>query len=194
MNKTDWIQTYTGEKFYPLEPALADIDIEDIAHSLSMLCRYNGHTRFFYSVAQHSSLVSFQMQQGSANDAMSALLHDASEAYLSDLPSPLKNLPEFAFYREAEERLQKLIYQQFGVIMRPDLEEKIKKIDREMIAHEAPVVLGDLHPDFKLPDTETIIPIEKWSRKEAKSIFMHRFYSLERAMKFERNISVIERV
>src|SRR5438552_3035736 len=112
--KTDWIQTFTGKKFFPLEPNADDICIEDIAHSLSMQCRFNGHSKQFYSVAQHSVLIASWWFGDYPKLAKYALLHDASEAYLSDIPRPLKQLPEFEFYKKAEQLLQDLIYAKFG--------------------------------------------------------------------------------
>jgi len=82
-----WIQTISGRKFPLAEPDPNQIDIEDIAHALSMLCRFNGHCTQFYSVAEHSMHVSHEI----SNDlALAGLLHDAAEAYLGDVPSPLK--------------------------------------------------------------------------------------------------------
>ena len=94
--------TYTGRQFFPLTPRQEDIDIEDIAHSLSRLCRFNGHCKSFYSVAEHSYRISYIVPP---EFALWGLLHDAGEAYLSDLPRPIKHqIPEFI---EIEERLLK---------------------------------------------------------------------------------------
>lgn len=82
-----WIQTYIGERFYPLEPRVEDINIIDIAHSLSLICRFNGHCKFFYSVAQHSVLLSRLVR----NYKRYALLHDAAEAYFADVSMPVKS-------------------------------------------------------------------------------------------------------
>ncbi|MFG0247924.1 MAG: phosphohydrolase, partial [Phycisphaeraceae bacterium JB051] len=78
-----WIQTYTGKAFYPLREDPGIIDIRDIAHALSLQCRFNGHCSDFYSVAQHSVHVSEVVPQAFA---LWGLLHDAAEAYMSDLP------------------------------------------------------------------------------------------------------------
>lgn len=86
-----FIETYTGRKFYPLsdEP---DFHAEDIAHALAMCCRYNGHGRHFYSVAEHSVIVALLMKDLHLGDPWEGLFHDATEAYLSDIPAPFKQL------------------------------------------------------------------------------------------------------
>lgn len=83
-----WIQTFSGRQFFPLEPRVEDVCIEDIAHGLSNLCRYAGHCECFYSVAQHCLLVSRVVPR---EHALRGLLHDASEAYLIDVPRPIKH-------------------------------------------------------------------------------------------------------
>src|ERR1017187_2988058 len=86
--------------------------VEDIAHALAHRCRFGGHASKFYSVAEHSVHVS---QLYLPEHALWGLLHDASEAYLVDLPRPLKLLPEFAPYREAECQLQRAVAVRFGL-------------------------------------------------------------------------------
>src|SRR5690606_5290032 len=78
----DWMQTFTGRAVYPLDLRPDDIDIQDIAHALSMQCRYAGHTRQFYSVAEHSVHVARWCRQYGPAAALEGLLHDATEAYL----------------------------------------------------------------------------------------------------------------
>lgn len=85
--KGDWLQTASGKAFYPADPRPEDINIHDIAHALAHLCRFGGHSRHFYSVAEHSVLVS---QCVPAPWALEALLHDATEAYVVDVPRPVK--------------------------------------------------------------------------------------------------------
>lgn len=109
----DFIYTYTGVKFYPLDPRPEDINIEDIAHALSNICRFTGHCKEFYSVAQHSILAS---ELATPENKMWALLHDASEAYLCDVPRPLKYLEGFeSFYREAEGELMYAVAERFDL-------------------------------------------------------------------------------
>src|SRR5690606_29748913 len=97
--KGDWMQTFTGRRFWPLDPRPDEICIEDIAHALSMQCRYAGHCLSFYSVAEHSVLLS---QHVAEPFRRWALLHDASEAYLVDVPRPIKG--DLSNYRAVEAR------------------------------------------------------------------------------------------
>lgn len=111
----DWLQTYTGKQVYPMDPRPEEIDIRDIAHSLSMQCRYAGHCLSFYSVAEHSVLVSHWVAaKGYGRDAsLKALLHDATEAYLVDVPRPVK--PFLTGYKDAEAKLWRVIAHSFGL-------------------------------------------------------------------------------
>src|SRR4051812_20540869 len=95
-----WIKTYTGRFIQPLALTPGDIDIRDIAHSLSRVCRFGGHCVGVMNVAAHSVRVLSRFCTANANatrqEKLTALLHDASEAYLGDIPRPLKIHPAFA--------------------------------------------------------------------------------------------------
>lgn len=127
---SDWIQTYLGNRVYPLEPERNGcFAIQDIAHALSMICRFNGAVRRFYSVAEHSVLMTALLPP---ELALYGLLHDAAEAYLCDLPRPVKQcLPG---YREVEERLLAAILRWFGLEER--LPEAVKDLDRRLTYSE----------------------------------------------------------
>lgn len=113
MRQGDWMQTYSGYQFWPLDPMPEDVHILDIAHALSNQCRFAGHCRTFYSVAQHSVIVS---QVVPLHDALWGLLHDAAEAYLVDLPRPLKRHSEMGrLYQAIEGRLVHVICERFGL-------------------------------------------------------------------------------
>jgi len=125
----DWLQTFSGGQFWPMDPRPAEVAIDDIAHALSNLCRFAGHCLEFYSVAQHSVLVSYYVPR---EHAFQSLLHDAAEAYLADIPRPVKlELPE---YRALEKRVQAVIYRRF----RLPAEEPpcIKAADDRVLAQE----------------------------------------------------------
>jgi 5'-deoxynucleotidase YfbR-like HD superfamily hydrolase len=116
------IRLYSGKYFNPLEPDPDMIDIEDIAHSLSMQCRFGGHTKVFYSVAEHSMNVCVAAPR---KYELAALLHDASEAYLYDIPRPIK--VQLTGYKEMEDRLMTVIAQKFG--FEYPLAQEIKDLD-----------------------------------------------------------------
>lgn len=110
----DWMQTYTSRKFWPLDPRSDEVFIEDIAHSLSMQCRYAGHCRRFYSVAEHSvHIARWLLPTHGKEIALWGLMHDASEAYLVDVPRPVK--PYLAGYKEAEAKVMAAVCERFSL-------------------------------------------------------------------------------
>lgn len=114
--KGNWIETYTGIHFYPLDPREEEISIIDIAHALSLICRFNGHCKHFYSVAQHSVNVYKYLRERCPTDfnlQLAGLLHDASEAYISDVSRPVKS--SLKGYLEIESNLMKVIFEAFDV-------------------------------------------------------------------------------
>lgn len=138
------ITTYTGAHFAPTEPDPNEIRLEDIAHALSLLCRGNGHVKQFFSVGQHCLHCAREaLARGYGNRvALACLLHDASEAYLSDVPRPFKaSLPQ---YRTLENALLELIYQKFlGSPLTASEEAKVKEIDDDMLYYDLKVLLND---------------------------------------------------
>jgi 5'-deoxynucleotidase YfbR-like HD superfamily hydrolase len=166
------VLTFSGFYFNFQEPQLDTITIEDIAHGLSLCCRFAGHSRAFYSVAQHSLILSRLVP---AEFALAGLLHDASEAYLGDITRPLKErLPQ---YREIERRVERAIFARFGLAY--PLPPAVKHADLVMLATERrdlmrpngtwPILAG-IEP---LP--ETITPMDS---DRAKALFLHRFGEL----------------
>lgn len=171
-NKDDhsWIQTFSGRKFFPLNPYIDAIVIQDIAHSLSMQCRFTGHCKFFYSIAQHCVLVSYLCDE---IDQLHGLLHDASEAYLTDIPSPLKRTPEFSFYKVAEKHLQSMIYRRFGLSEQEPA--SVKRADVLMLSTEATNLFQHLHSEWKVPCPPLPIEIKPMTPAEAEKLFLDRF-------------------
>jgi uncharacterized protein len=168
-----WIQTYSGRRFNPTKPNPDAIVIQDIAHALSMQCRFSGHCQKFYSVAQHSVLVSHVCN---FDDALWGLMHDASEAYLVDVPRPLKQSGLFNAYLEFEDRMQKAICKRFGL---PEKEPpSVKRADTILLATEARDLMSPLHPDWKQPVEALPFRIESWGPEEAKKNFLKRFAEL----------------
>ena len=162
-------------RFWPLEPDTEKVCIEDIAHALAYQCRFGGHSSKFYSVAEHSVNVS---KLCGREDALWGVLHDASEAYLVDVPRPLKELPEFAAYREAERRLQRVIVVRFG--LSPEQPASVTEADDTMLWIEAHSLLGsieeDMIRDIPLPlEMEIVSPLLP---AEAEQLFLDRFKEL----------------
>lgn len=139
--------TYTGSLIDPHNPDPFAISIFDIANALSRICRFSGNTPKFYSVAEHSIRVSKLVPD---HMALEALLHDATEAYLGDVPAPVKNmLPD---YKEVEERFQNAIDIRFGL---PALQSpEIKMADYQMLLIENQELMR--HPDLPVPDVKEI--------------------------------------
>lgn len=146
-----YITTFTGLHFDPIDPDESLIKIKDIAHALSMICRANGHTRIFYSVAQHSIACAREAQQRglSKEIVLGCLLHDASEAYLSDVTRPIKK--ELKQYLEVEEGLQNLIWRHFiGRDLTEDEKSKVFAIDDAMLSMEFHQIMPeDVGDDYK---------------------------------------------
>ena len=141
LTNNPWSETRSGKRLHFVNPCEDEIDIKDIAHALSQLCRYAGHCDGFYSVAAHSIGVFKYLEQHteprpSNFTLLAALLHDASEAYLGDLPGLLK--PFLPGYLEIEQRLQNMIYKKYlGEIPRPMCQLVIKKADLIHLKFEA---------------------------------------------------------
>lgn len=172
-DEDEWIQTYTGKRFHPLNAKVEDICIEDIAHALSQICRFTGHSQSFYSVAQHSVLVSYVCDK---NNALYGLLHDMSEAFLGDISRPLKRTNVFRPYREYEKKLQEVMCAKFGL----PLEEPkdVKWADNKLLVTEARDLMSPLHPDWQNSMTPLPFKIDPLPPKEAKQLFLDRFQEL----------------
>lgn len=156
----DYITTYTGVHINPLEPDIEKIKIEDIAHSLSLQCRANGHFPRFYTVAQHclDCMTEAKARHLPKRIQLAVLIHDAAEAYFGDIPSPVKQyFPEFEGY---ELKMLNLIYLKYLGSALTDKEKKIvAEIDYCLFCHEFKAVMGEQpvenmpkiysKPDFK---------------------------------------------
>ena len=163
---SDCITTYTGRHFDPLHPEEALICIEDIAHALSLICRGNGHVKSFFSVGQHCILCAREAAARSYSSRLSlaAILHDASECYMSDVPTPFKNeLPE---YQEQEEHLLGIIYEKFlGSNLTEEEQKELKKIDHAMLWYDLEHLLGEIQygeiPELHIDLDYTVRPFEE---------------------------------
>lgn len=163
---TGTILTYSGNFINPLEVNPEDIRLLDIAHSLSNLCRYNGHVDHFYSVAQHSVIVAQQFEPFSYLRRW-ALLHDASEAYLGDVVAPLKYCGEYDFYLEAEERLMNAVCERFD--LDTEQPEEVDFVDKKLRGAEMRDLKGYFPENLK--DTYSF-KIKPWLPTYAKVQFL----------------------
>lgn len=171
-----WIQTYTGRAFYYEDPQPADIHIEDIAQALSNQCRYAGHCCSFYSVAEHSVLVSQQFADPELR--MIGLLHDATEAYVLDVPKPLKALlPE---YERFEHQLWRIIARRFRLAT--EIPAAVHDADLRMLMTERPQLFPRMLPWPKYEHVKPIEGVRVWgySPGEARRLFLETFHAIER--------------
>lgn len=169
----DWMQTFTGRAFFPLDARVEDIDELDIAHALSLLCRYGGHARRFYSVAEHCVLMS---EAVAPEHALWALLHDATEAYVGDVVRPLKrHLPE---YVAIEDRLMGVICARFG--LKPGMPAAVKEADNRILLDERAALLSaPPRPWGPLEDAEPLgVAIRSWRPVIAEQAYFERLREL----------------
>jgi len=140
-----FIQTCTGKRFDLLDSDPESICIEDIAHSLSHQSRFTGHCKWFYSVALHSILV---CEKAEPQDKLYALLHDAAEAYIGDISTPLKNIlhddTEEDYLWCLEISIMDRILGRFNIDVELETIERVKTIDSRMLITEAQLLLGDI--------------------------------------------------
>lgn len=139
-----WMQTYTGRKFWPLDPRPEEIAIEDVAHGLSNVCRYGGHVRRFYCVAEHCLLMSLICPPEIAREA---LLHDLAEAYIGDMVRPLKHQPEMVAFRTAEAKIEAAAAARFGLRSDPAVWAAVKVFDDRIIVDEVGALMAR-PPDY----------------------------------------------
>lgn len=171
--KDCWVQTYTGKQFFPLAPHINAICIEDIAYSLGKICRFNGHTTRFYSVAEHCIHVSLYTSE---ENALWGLLHDATEAYLIDMPRPLR--PVLNGYKQIEERLCRCIAVKFDLPW--PMPEEIKEIDTRILHDESNQVMSKkpkAWPQLIYPPLG--IEIVGMEHQEATAKFLERYEQLK---------------
>jgi hypothetical protein len=175
-----YLQTVSGRWVNPFDPDPDQLDPGDIARSLANQCRFGGHSRVFYSVAQHSVIVSelVESRGGDAEDAFAALMHDATEAYLGDMPHPVKHRSKLGrAFREAEAELEVAIRERFR--MRTDVLE-IKRADRELLATERRAFSAE---SWHWPELEGVEPLDieltAWSPDEAEAAFTRRYAELD---------------
>lgn len=173
-----WIQTASGRRFDLIVPTPSMIDVSDIATALSNICRFTGHVREFYSVAQHSVAVSYLVPE---TLALPALLHDAAEAYVGDVSRPLKQLlPD---YRQVEARVWAAVAMAFDIDR--ELDPAIKRADtiallterRDLLQHLKESATWDAEIEALLPfvPQHRIVPL---APIDARDQFLARYFEL----------------
>jgi hypothetical protein len=180
-----FIQTFTGKTFRPLAARLEDVDIRDIAHALALKCRFNGHCRTFYSIAEHSVRVSRWLEQNGAPRTLAlwGLMHDAGEAYLADLGGPIKRVfhvhhegpdgKRIETFSDAEDRLLDVIAA--ALKFEPIDYAAVREADLRLLMTEARDVMGGQVVSWQVnepPLEETIIPVG-W--ETAERMFLERW-------------------
>jgi hypothetical protein len=178
----EYITTFMGEQFTPLEPDINQIRIEDIAHSLSLLCRANGHTDYFFSIAQHciNCAIEAKAQSHSARIQLACLIHDASEAYISDITRPVKQY--LTDYREIEARLQSVIYTRFiGTPLLDDELALVNSIDNDMLACEFNALMKKNKPPYPAPKLSGLPNFSFRNHVEVETEFLKIYYGIMHA-------------
>lgn len=173
-----FIQVYSGGRFWPLDPRPEEITLDDIAHALSHQCRFSGHTEFHYSVAQHSVLVSDY-----CDEPLAGLMHDSSEAFLVDIPRPIK--PAIPQYLEIEAKIMAIIGKKFGFLV--PVSDNVIAIDNAMLWLEKNQVMKPglnwyQDKDANIPEEMKNLKLLEWSPRYAKEAFIYRFHQIHRIL------------
>ncbi len=172
IDRGSWMQTQSGKRFYPLDPRPEDLDIQDIAHALAMQCRYAGHTSRFYSVAEHCVHVARSLPR---ELRLAGLLHDASEAYLVDVPRPVKAM--LKDYTLMEDLLMGAIARKFGFCW--PLAREVHYADEDILNDElAQCMKGVQAGPWNLSGKSLGVRIQFWDHVEAKWEFLNLFDQL----------------
>lgn len=199
-----WIQTFTGNKHFVLEPERSQLRVRDVARALSMQCRYAGHSSDFYSVAEHCYHVSQIIEQRSAcykhapwwrrllglvklcpvclTNVRWGFVHDWSEAFLGDVTRPLKHTEDMRGYRAVEKRTQRWVTDSLG--LPPEEPAVVKAVDTEILGTETHQLKQPIHPDWAATTSTGLLPPAipglrlGWSWRKAERRFLRRFREL----------------
>lgn len=167
----DWIQTATGRQFWPMDPRPDDVCIDDIAHALSLLCRFGGHCLRFYSVAEHCVLLA---RVAPPEFGLWALLHDASEAYLVDVPRPIK--PFLVGYSEAEDKIMRAVAVRYRLHL--GMPAIVKQLDRAILMDERQQNMAGTSFAWSTDGEPLGVELQFWSPEQARAEFLEAFAML----------------
>lgn len=169
-----WMQTFSGLQFFPLDPKAEDVSAIDIAHALSLTCRYGGHVSEFYSVAEHCVRISWWLRaQGEPRDVqLAGLLHDAAEAYIGDMVRPLKH--HMPAYQEVDRAVSRVIYGVFGCP--PEyadaLPARVKEADNRILLDERDALLSTPPGSWEQDDLVPLgISLNCWIPDDAEAMY-----------------------
>lgn len=168
----DWMQTFMGRAFYPNDPQAHEINIKDIAHALSMQCRYGGHCDEFYCTAEHSYWMSYLVPE---DQAFEAVMHDWPEAYLMDIPTPEKKLLE-PLYLPLERGWWRVGMAKFG--LPAELSPEVKQADRDICLSERDGNMKSPPGPWVVKECGFRIRVKCWSPKKAERMFLLRYREL----------------
>lgn len=186
-DSTTYIRTYSGAKYWPLDPRPEDVRLIDIAHSLANQCRFTGHTRKRYSIAEHVCRMAMWAAEGldiprcplwgpefhllpAYMFAELVLHHDDPEAYLNDLSRPVKHSPQLAEYRNADAENEAVINKTFGLYYSPAVSKEIKDLDRRMLSTEQSQLMRG---SMSFPQSAPLpIKLKCWGPARAKYTYL----------------------
>jgi hypothetical protein len=185
-----WMMTWSGVRFWPLDPLADEVEYDDICIGTARECRYGNHCREFYSVAEHEVIVSlyaerFARERGWSEDdvllaAREGLIHDSGEAYIGDMIRPIKHQPVMRGFRRAEKLIQRQVFIRFGVEPTSASSALVKEIDNRVLVDEIEALM--LHPDMYLerhasvPGLGAEIAAMPW--QQAAAAYSQRFAEL----------------
>lgn len=172
-----WINTYSGKRFFPLNPRKEDLSLVDIAHSLAHQCRWTGHCRFHFSISQHSCYAYDFCEDEEAKPW--ALFHDSPEAYLVDVARPIK--AHLGGYKDFENKIAEVVIEEYSLPFSHRIETVVKKIDsdllvleRENLINKADFIWGYEDRDIQYLREKFPNGIPQWTPAEAEHEFLKR--------------------
>jgi len=175
-----WIETYSGLKFHFAAPSPDEVAIEDIAHALSLLSRYNGHTTRFYSVAEHSILMTWHARAMGITDPfhlLTVLLHDGAEAYIGDMPRPVKM--QMQAFKDVEQTIDVAIATKFCLFY--PFPDYVKEFDRRILRDEREQAMSTSNNKWGTDELEPLgVKLHFWSPDDAEEKFLEEFFRLTR--------------